>query len=69
MAEAEKGGGRTVASIKLDERQRKQIAAELGIAAGIEYVPETIHVTRVNHRTIGLANRTVKDMSWVLVMD
>lgn len=69
MAEAGKSGGRTIATIKLDERQRKQIATELGVSAGIDYVPDTIHVTRVNHRDLGLTTRNVRDMSWVLVMD
>lgn len=61
------GALRNVAKIKLDEATRKRIVAELGIPDKLDWIPDTIHFTRVHAKDIGV--KVTRPGAWILVTD
>jgi hypothetical protein len=54
-----------VSVLKLSAAARRKIAKDLRIEAGIEAVPETIHILRVSRRN--LSTRVALPQTWILV--
>jgi hypothetical protein len=59
---------RRVSRIILDSATRKRILMDLGVEADIDWVPEVIHITRLDHLEVGLSDDALAPNSWVLVM-
>jgi hypothetical protein len=51
---AENNPASRVSTIKLDDATRKRILAELGIEGDIDWIPDTILVTRVHASALGI---------------
>jgi hypothetical protein len=54
-----------VSVLKLSEAARRKIAKDLGIEAGVQAVPEAIHILRVSRRN--LPTRVALPQTWILV--
>lgn len=60
-----KDTAQAVSVLKLSAAARRKIAKDLGIEAGIEAVPETIHILRVRRQN--LSTRVGLPLTWILV--
>jgi hypothetical protein len=63
----EKKPSTRVSTIKLDEATRARILAELGVEGNIDWVPDTVHITRVSAAALGALRPTLPN-PWVVVM-
>ena len=61
-------GEPAVSQIELDEETRKRILEDLVVDGDLDWIPETIHITRVDHRAIGVPDELISPSRWILVM-